>query len=148
MNKLNLISIISALLMVLWIYAAVSKLLDYETFQSQLARQPLPAWSMGILAWVLPMIELLTAAALYFQRTRPLGIILSFILMTCFTLYVGFGLAHIYRKVPCSCGGILNGASWSVHLVFNIFFTILSFTGWYLVKNKDLNIRKQRVATL
>lgn len=142
MKKEWIIQIIGALLIILWIYAAGSKLANYNIFAYQLARQPLPSWSIPIIQWLLPAFEIFTVVLLCFHGTLSRGFLLSFILMAVFTLYVGFGLAHVYNKVPCSCGGILNHASWGTHLIFNIFFTILSFTGWWLLKQdlrKDNN---------
>jgi len=138
MKKQWAIKIISMLLIILWVYAAGSKLIVYHVFAFQLARQPLPSWSKPILQWTLPAVELLTVALLSFPKTLNQGFMLSFLLLAAFTLYVGFGLAHVYSKVPCSCGGILNGASWGEHLVFNIVFTILAFIGWFMLRHGEL----------
>ena len=118
MKKQWTIKIISMLLITLWVYAAMSKLTTYDVFAYQLAKQPLPSWSIPIIQWLLPAVELLVMALLCFQKTLKWGFLLSFMLLAVFTLYVGFGLAHIYSKVPCSCGGILSGASWGSALGF------------------------------
>jgi hypothetical protein len=122
---------------VLWIYAAVSKLSNYPAFLSQLQRQPLPAWSVPTISIALQMVEELAVLLLSFQRTMSKGLFLSFILLLLFTIYVGLGLMHVYDKVPCSCGGILNNMGWTAHLVFNLAFTLLAFSGWLLSKRID-----------
>jgi len=137
MKKQQTIKTISMLLILLWVYAAVSKLIVFNVFAYQLAKQPLPSWSIPILQWFIPAVELLAVALLSFPKSLKLGFLLSFLLLLAFTLYVGFGLARVYSKIPCSCGGILNGAGWGEHLIFNIGFTILAFIGWLLIrKNK------------
>ena len=125
------------LLILLWVYAAMSKLMVFNVFAYQLAKQPLPSWSIPILQWAIPAVELLAVVLLSFPKSLKQGFMLSFLLMVAFTLYVGFGLAHVYSKVPCSCGGILNGAGWLEHLVFNICFTILAFIGWWLIRKNN-----------
>ena len=144
MKKERYIQTSRYLLIVLWIYAAGSKLWSYTAFKVQLSRQPLPEWSMPILQWLIPMLELGAVALLCFQRTFRKGLFLSFLLMSLFAFYVGFGLAHVYDKVPCSCSGILGSMSWGSHFIFNILFTIIAFTGWRLTKfhNEELIDRK------
>jgi len=137
MKKDYYIQLCRYLLIVLWIYAAGSKLWFYTEFKIQLSRQPLPEWSMPLLQWLIPMLELGAVALLSFQRTLSKGFLSSFILMFLFTCYVGFGLAHVYDKVPCSCGGILGKLGWRSHFAFNIIFTIIAFTGWRLTKSHN-----------
>ncbi|AYD48462.1 MauE/DoxX family redox-associated membrane protein [Arachidicoccus soli] len=140
MKKRQVITLLSTLLIPLWIYAAGSKLTEYTIFKDQLARQPLPSWSISILAWALPSVEIITALLLYFQRTNKMGCILSSVLMTAFTVYVLLALSGAFGDIPCSCAGIIGKLRWKGHLLFNIFFTIISFAGWYLHKQKVVRI--------
>lgn len=130
--KNNIIDTLSFLLILLWIYAAVSKLTDYPLFENQLSKQPLPAWSIGILAWLLPAIEITAALLLAFSRTRRLGFFISLLLLLSFTLYTGFALSGAYGSIPCSCGGIFSFMGWKGHFVFNAIAMLLAFAGWYL----------------
>lgn len=137
-KKKNIIlPIIRTALIILWVYAALSKLSDYTLFSDQLQRQPLPAWSIPVLSWLLPVAELFAAALLCFQRTFRKGLLLSFLLMLLFTFYVGFGLAHVYDRVPCSCGGILGKMGWGGHLVFNAVFTIGILIAFFSLSRKE-----------
>ncbi|AYD47402.1 MauE/DoxX family redox-associated membrane protein [Arachidicoccus soli] len=142
MKKEYLLTFISTLLILLWIYAAGSKLAEYTIFKDQLARQPLPSWSIPLLAWALPLIELVAVALLSFQQTLCKGFFLSFLLMFAFTVYIGLGLAHVYDKIPCSCGGILGKIKWKGHLIFNIFFLLLSLAGLLLQKSSYKAVSK------
>jgi len=135
-NRNLLLSILCALLIALWSYAALSKLAEFTTFSLQLKLQPLPNWSIPIIRWGLPVAELGTALLIYFQRTRFAGLIISTILMTVFTFYVLFALTGAYGQIPCSCAGIISELHWRGHLIFNIIFTIFSFYGIYLQKHK------------
>jgi hypothetical protein len=142
MKKQQVIKLIAGLLIILWIYAAGSKLWFYPAFKIQLNRQPLPHWSIPILAWALPLVELIAVVLLSFQRTLGNGFFLSFLLMFAFTVYIGLGLAHVYDKVPCSCGGILEKIGWKGQLIFNIFFLLLSLAGLLLQKSRYKPVSK------
>ncbi|QJD95971.1 hypothetical protein HH214_08820 [Mucilaginibacter robiniae] len=116
----------SSLLIMLWVYAALSKLLDFTHFQQQLHKQVLPAAWLPWVAWLLPLGELLMAGLLGFARTRVPGLYASLAALIVFTVYIGLALGHVFRRVPCSCGGILEHMSWPVHLIFNLFFLALT----------------------
>ena len=127
------------LLIILWMYAALSKLLDYPLFIAQLNKQPIPKGWLSTLAVTIPMVEICAAILLAFQRTKTLGFKVSFILMSLFTLYVALAMARVFGHIPCACAGIIGRMPWLPHLVFNIFFTIISYAGLYLHKHKDIN---------
>jgi hypothetical protein len=125
------IEIISFLLILLFGYAAVSKLLEYETFKVQLSNSPFISQFAGILAWALPIAEIFLVLTLVFTRMRLLGMYISLFLMTMFTAYIYAMLKYSYY-IPCSCGGVLSKMSWSTHLLFNILFVALSVAGIFL----------------
>jgi hypothetical protein len=130
MKRKALAEIIVALLVLLFTYAAVTKLLDYSTFRLQLGRSPFITQFAGTVAWALPLGELLVALALVFKRTRLLGLYASLFLMTMFTAYI-YAILNLSYYVPCSCGGVLSKMTWDQHLWFNIFFVGLSIGGIY-----------------
>ena len=120
--------IISFLLVFLFVYAAFSKLFNYTDFKNQLSKSPLIHSLYEPVSIILPLTEIVTAVLLCIESTRKTGLVLSFILMTLFTLYIIYMLLF-EKHLPCSCGGVLKQMTWKQHLVFNIFFTALAFTG-------------------
>lgn len=148
MKRSTIVAGLSYLLIILWIYAAGSKLWSFNAFGDQLGLQPIPAWSVPIIKWLLPFMEFGIAALLCFRKTILTGFLCSLVLLVIFTLYIGFGLAHVYGKIPCSCGGILENTGWSGHLVFNTVFIILAFLGWYLKKSEDGFTKQHSIAGL
>jgi putative oxidoreductase len=122
-------SIIPACLILLFTYAAISKLSDLPAFRSQLYRQPFSHMLADLLLYTLPLAELLTSSMLYFKRTRFTGLLLSVSLLFAFTIYIAMGLLHFWVKIPCSCGGILNHMSWQMHLIFNCAFLLAGLAG-------------------
>ena len=137
MNKRQvLLESISALLIMLFLYASISKFLDFRLFTRQMYNQPFPnSWTPFII-WFVPSLEIAISLALIFERTRMIGLITSFIVMVVFTLYTGSVLLHFFAYVPCSCGGVISKLTWKQHLFFNLFFVGISLTGIILQRKK------------
>ncbi len=131
-TRKTVIEIISALFVLLWCYAAVSKLLDYRTFKVQLGKSPLITEFAGFAAIAVPLSELTIAglllAGLYRQRYRLWGLYLSLFLMTLFTAYI-IAILNFSYYIPCSCGGILSSLGWTEHVIFNLVFVVLAIVG-------------------
>ncbi|WP_421943334.1 MauE/DoxX family redox-associated membrane protein [Pedobacter sp.] len=114
------------LLILLWIYAALQKLSDFEEFRRSMYNQVFPSWFVFALLFMLPASELVAAGLLFFERTRQSGILLSAGLLSAFTVYIALILLHYFPRVPCSCGGVLSILGWREHLAFNLAFLALS----------------------
>lgn len=117
------------LLLMLWAYAASSKLMDFGLFRAQMQKQMLFPVLKGSLPYLLPPAELLMTVFLIFERSQKTGLYLSFAALLAFTIYIGLGISKVFGKVPCSCGGILNTMGWGTHFLFNIFFLLLTVLG-------------------
>jgi putative oxidoreductase len=123
-NALTKISI--SLLIILWVYTAGSKLLEFNSFKHQLSMQHFPFGLERIFVFALPLTELLTAYLLCKKQTLKAGLVLSLTLLIIFTVYIVLILTGINSKAPCSCGGVLNFLNWKTHLLFNLTFMALN----------------------
>ncbi|WP_027375698.1 DoxX family protein [Kaistella palustris] len=110
---------ISLFFSLLFIYAALSKLRDFENFQVQLAQSPLLSAYAGFISYAVIGAELLIAGVLLWERLRLIGIYLTFALMVSFTVYI-YLIMNYSDFIPCSCGGILEKMGWREHLIFNL----------------------------
>jgi putative oxidoreductase len=137
------VSAVSLSLIVLFIYTAASKMLDFGAFIIQMRNQSLPPSFTRILIWTLPEAELTAALLLVFNRTRWAGLYLSAVLMILFTGYITLALLHVFERIPCSCGGVLPRMTWGANLIFNLFFLLLTFTGIYTSYRERRIIRKR-----
>lgn len=133
--KKTLTEIAASLLVILFIYAGLSKLMNYSEFNFQLGRSPYISGIAGFVAWFMPAAEIVTALLLTFQRTRLFGFYTSFFIMMLFTGYI-YAMLHYSPYLPCSCGGVLSMMSWDQHLYFNIFFVLVAATGVLLMNTK------------
>ena len=123
-----ILEIICFLLILLFVYAGCSKLMDYNAFKAQLSASPYIKNAASILAWLLPVIEIASAALLTVRITRLYGLIASMLLLLAFTGYISAMLLSGVH-LPCSCGGVIKQLSWNQHLLFNLFFIMVSGIG-------------------
>lgn len=133
--QITIILVVRYLFVLLFVYAAVRKLLDFETFKIQIGDTVLlRAYASGI-AWSLIILQLLTVVLLLFERTRRSGLYLSFILMSLFTVYILIILIFS-KSIPCACSGIIPAMGWRAHLFFNTTLTFFAFLGILLEKKQ------------
>ncbi|WP_246008771.1 DoxX family protein [Chryseobacterium lactis] len=133
--KRYFVKAVSFLLALLFIYAAASKLFDFEAFQVQLAQSPLLSAYAGIISYGILIIEFAVAFMLLIPNSNRLGLYASIGLMSAFTLYI-YLILNYSDFVPCSCGGILEKLGWTEHLIFNIWFLVLAIIGLYTLVKK------------
>lgn len=133
----------TSLLILLWAYAAVSKLSDFTQFRNQMLQQVFSSGTAEVLVYILPAIELLVAALLCFSQTRLFGLAASAMLLLTFSIYIALILSNVFGKIPCSCGGILSQLGWGQHLIFNLFFLALALIGWFLTFRKGGEMGKE-----
>ncbi len=122
---------IRLLFILLFVYTAASKFLDYENFKAVIGQSPLLTPFAPVLAVTVPVAEVVIALLLAIPRFRRAGLYASFAIMMLFTTYITVLLTFAV-KVPCSCGGVISRMSWTQHLYFNIFFTLLALLGMWL----------------
>ena len=125
--------IISSILLILFLYTALSKLWDYENFRGTLSRSPLLAPFAALLAVLIPVAELIIVVLLFLPTFRRWGFYASFNLITLFTGYLIYMILRT-PDLPCSCGGVLAALSWKQHIFFNLVFILLSLAGIILYK--------------
>lgn len=136
MKRNTLIEIIAALFILLFVYTATSKFFAFNQFQYTLGRSPLIGKMATVVAWGLPIVELLIALLLFIPRMRRWGLWASFGIMLFFTGYLGY-MIYFTPDRPCSCGGVLKQMTWKQHLVFNIGFTLLALLGLWLQRRQN-----------
>lgn len=137
--KTKIVEFISYFFILLFCYAGISKLMDFENFQVQISASPFLSEFSEFLPHTIIIVEFLITGLLCYRKTRNIGLLGSFVLMFIFTGYIAFILSTS-DNLPCSCGGILEKMSWHQHLYFNIGCVILS------VIALGLNLRYSRPA--
>lgn len=121
-------NVVIILLLLLWIPVGIDKLFNFEMFKTGILRQPFSDNLGYVLIYTLPVLESITVLALVIEKFRKAGLILSTVLMTIFTGYIGFALLGAWEKLPCGCGSVISGMTWMQHF----FFIFLFLSGWGL----------------
>ena len=142
MQKINLpnrvVLAVSYLTALLFVYAATSKLLDFENFQVQLGQSPLLSAFAEYVSYAVPIVEIVLSVLLITDRYRIFGLYLSYSLMVMFTSYI-YIILNFSSFIPCSCGGLLEELSWTQHIIFNLVFVKLLLVS-IVLKQKGIKI--------
>lgn len=130
--------ILAAILILLFMYTGLSKLIDNDVFKSGLIHSP---WQLLVsnASWIaisLPIGEIIIAIILLIPnpKIRIVGYLTSSMLLFSFVIYLVFWLST-GKHLPCSCGGIIKYLNWTQHVYFNLVFIIMSLWG-ALICNK------------
>lgn len=137
-----LVELISGFYILLFVYAALTKIQDFEKFKLDLGKSPVLVYLADYMAIAIPAIELIITCLYLTKRTQLLALYLSFGLMVMFTTYI-IGILNFSSYIPCSCGGILQHMTWSQHLVFNSFFVLLGGTAIFIYPKKENLLQQQ-----
>jgi putative oxidoreductase len=131
-----LLPISTFLLVLLWCYAAVNKLIEFSHFRHEMLNQVIPREIGKVLIFIIPVSELTAALCLCTQKWYLYGLYLSLLLMAVFTGYIGLVYFNFFSRVPCSCGGILKDMGWGAHLLFNCFFLLIALSAIFMDKRE------------
>lgn len=137
------IELISSLFILLFVYTALNKLIEHTKFELVLKKSPLLEGYAVEVSWLLPIAEIIVSFLLLFPAMRKYGLYGAAVLMVLFTLYIVYMLLFT-PNLPCSCGGVLEGLNWTQHLLFNIFFLLLSILALMMYKKHELFIAINR----
>ena len=122
------------LLVLLWAYTGLDKLVNHALFSNQLALQFLPKIFIPALSYLIPISEISIALLLFWEKSRKQGLILSLSLLLIFTIYIALAVLGSRERVPCACAGIFKDMGWTMHLIINVFFLVLCI---YALKNTN-----------
>jgi uncharacterized membrane protein YphA (DoxX/SURF4 family) len=134
-----IVEIICYLFILLFVYAAASKMGDYQKFTIQIGQSPLLTGFGDFVPFLVILFEMVTSIFLLFRTTRLIALYGCFCLMVMFTVYI-IAILNFTSYIPCSCGGILEKLGWTEHLIFNFFFVALAALGVILQSQKNAEI--------
>jgi hypothetical protein len=123
----NITFIAAVFLLILFAYAGISKVADYQRFvaQMKLAPAPLIQNMAEILGWLVPLVEFTIVGLLVKDKLRKTGLYASFLLLLSFQIYISVMLLS-GLELPCTCGGLISKLQWKEHLVFNAVFMLIA----------------------
>ncbi|WP_299109448.1 MauE/DoxX family redox-associated membrane protein [uncultured Winogradskyella sp.] len=134
-------TIARTLLIILFVYAASSKFLDFSNFQIQLGQSPILTAYAEWVSWGIPILELLIVAFLSFPKYVYYAFFASYSLMIMFTTYIII-ILNFSDFIPCSCGGVLEKLSWTEHMLLNVLLIAIAILGIVFTTNKNHKTNK------
>lgn len=129
------LEIITGLFILLFVYTAISKLIDFQKFTQILKALPAIGFAGVFFALLLPLVELFIATLLFMPKYRNAGLAASLILMIILTIYLTYMILFT-SEMPCNCGGVIQKMTWNQHLIFNFIFICLAIIGMRLQKHQ------------
>jgi len=147
MRQVNYILIITALLVILFLFTGLEKVWYHAVFRIQLYKQPLPGWSKTILNWGLPLAELAVVGLLAYWRTRRWGLWTSALMLLAFAGYTAYAASEPNGHVVCACGKLFSSLSWMAHFWVNTALTVLAATAAVLHHRLHHQVAKHQDAT-
>jgi hypothetical protein len=123
--------IFSSILVFIYLYSGLEKIIDFEKFVSTLSKSPfIPYELVKLTAVLIIIIEILLVIFISSSKFKLYGFLISFLLLLLFESYIV--LMIIYSPyLPCSCGGFIEYLSWNQHIIFNMILMILSLVCYY-----------------
>src|SRR5690606_5995251 len=146
MKRKIAVEVICFLFILLFVYAALNKLLDYQKFTIQIGQSPILT---GFGSWLPPLVigsELVLAVMLIISRYRRIALYGCFSIMVMFTVYIA-AILNLGVFIPCSCGGVLEKLGWTEHLVFNCVFVALALVGIVLERDGTATTPRKKLVT-
>lgn len=134
----------STFLLLLFVYAAVSKLMDLQQFVVQLGKSPMLNSFVNEASVGVPLVEIVISLMFFINKLRLAAFYAAYGLMVVFTVYIFFILNFSYY-IPCSCGGVIQNLTWTQHLIVNIAFIVLSGIGVLLHPQKNLSADRRGI---
>tara|TARA_R110002020_G_scaffold37072_4_gene111785 strand:- start:7659 stop:8135 length:477 start_codon:yes stop_codon:yes gene_type:complete len=138
-----LTGIVSFLIM-LFVCAALTKLLEGDAFYTNILNSPIMGGRTvaGPASWAVPLAELIVALLLCFPKFRLVGLYGALGLLLLFTAYT-VGILFFAPYTPCSCGGVITLLSWEQHLILNGCCLVLATVGIGLAHRYKNNERTE-----
>ena len=130
-----LAEIVYLLLIAFFCYTASNKMVNLNSFQTNLIKTTM--FSKEVANWfsvLVVIFEFIIVLILLFYKKIGLWIFSGTILI--FTLYISFLRSQGLYEV-CGCGGVLNGLSYSYHLLINILLIIGAVYCLIILFNSD-----------
>ncbi|WP_146113763.1 MauE/DoxX family redox-associated membrane protein [Sphingobacterium gobiense] len=113
-----IVNISRILLISLWAYTAAMKLGNMERNLDSMHKQFFPTYIGDILAYLIPVMALVTVAFLLYRTTT--GLWFSIALLASFSVFIIIAFADIFPGQTCACAGIFPRLGYVFHLGFNI----------------------------
>lgn len=124
-NALILLS--ASILSFMFSVTAADKIFYFERFEN-IVQSLFSGWGAGLIAPVVPLLEVVIVLLLCFATTRRLGFGLAAVALLVFTSVLIYQLA--IGQSSCGCGQLLSWLGSTAHLFANLGLILVAVAGW------------------
>lgn len=148
LRKISIVGV-AGLLILLFMYITVSKMLDYNSFRHALKVSPLIGEKFTIVSVVLLISMIWASVLLCTPSTRLWGLYVSAAFLLIVIIYMGY-VIYFTARFDYPFSGIKSprfgffGMTWMQFFVFNIIFFLLSLTGIFVQRRGAIMRRKEK----
>jgi len=135
-------SISRMILITLWAYSFLSKIINYQGFRVSILNQPFSNSFGETISIVIPVIEFLLLVMFFVQRLRGIAYLGSLVVLSIFSTYVGLVVLDAFEKIPCGCAGIFERIGWEAHFSVNAGLVGIAGIGCWFVGKKAKKDRR------
>ena len=125
--RTSVIYSITLLLSMLFMYTGLTKIWEGDLFYHNIIDSPIFGGETTALvaSWAFPFLEILTAMALLWPKTRRLGLFMALGLFLAITTYL---VANIYfsESIPCTCRTFFSTLDWQGHLYMTLGWLVIT----------------------
>jgi hypothetical protein len=111
-RRLIILETMTCLLVLLWLYTGLDKLVDYKSYWHSMCLQIFPRSVLKIIVPVVPIVELGIGLLFFRPKWRGYAYVSSLLLLVSFTIYVALIYFGYFPKRPCACAGLFEKMSW------------------------------------
>lgn len=129
-----------ALLLILFLFSAMTGVLDYKITEQKMKEQVFPHAIAVHLTWINIGLQAASAAGLayMFVTDRPMayGLLLPIILLGIYTLYSLLAVTKAFGYTPCTCINPFGNTTWLGGTFINMAFLVISIISVSVFKRK------------
>lgn len=127
MKARTIIEIIASLLILLFLYSAAAQVAFHPTFKLQINRSLVNTPLSSLVAWLMPVTQLLLVYLLWRRSTRLAGLSCSLAAVSCYTIYLIIMLPKAWAS-SCNCGELIQAATLEINILINLAIILMIAT--------------------
>ncbi|MGS2763798.1 MauE/DoxX family redox-associated membrane protein [Sinomicrobium sp. M5D2P9] len=135
--RTSVIYTIALLLSMLLMYTGLTKIWEGDLFYHNIIDSPIFGGETTalVVSWLFPFLEILTAMALLWPKTRQLGLFMALGLLLIITTYI---VANVYfsETIPCTCRTFFSALDWQGHLYLTLGCLVITVLAIILYQTK------------
>lgn len=121
--RINTLFVVTLLLMVMYLYLAVTSAWDYSSAKYKMSQQVFPSFIAGHLTWINILLQAFAGfflfVGLWNERFIRRALFFALVPLSIYTLYTLLVIFDLFKSSACTCIAMFAGMSWGQSLMLN-----------------------------